>query len=218
MHYNGEAEFLGQQMKAARLPYTVFDVGANRGMWSREVVRLNPQVTLHGFEPDSSAYQALCSIQWPETFRFINSAVGGERANRAFHVFGSASVHNSLYPNAEHPLESIREVAVETLDDYCGGNGIERIDYLKIDVEGNELEVLRGATGLLGSDRIGLIQLEYGDKWIDARCLLKDLYDLASPYGLRLFKLVPRGKLLAMPGHYDYGLEDFRHSTVILRN
>jgi hypothetical protein len=61
-----------------------------------------------------------------------------------------------------------------------------------------------------------MTQLEYGDKWIDARAFLKDLYELIAPYGYRFSRLVPHGKMIAMPARYDYGVEDFRHSTIVL--
>jgi FkbM family methyltransferase len=217
MLYNGEVDFLRKQIAAARPPCTVFDVGANCGMWSREVVSVNPQVTLHGFEPDVSAYEVLCDGRWPTTVRFTNTAVGSERTTQQFHVFGSGNVHNSLYPNADHRTLAKREVAVETLDDYCRDNNIQLIDYLKIDVEGNELAVLRGAARLLREHQIRLVQLEYGDKWVDSRSLLKDLYEQSERFGYHLFKLVPYGKLIPMPPRYDYSIETFRHATIIFK-
>ncbi|MBK8024283.1 MAG: FkbM family methyltransferase [Chloroflexi bacterium] len=61
------------------------------------------------------------------------------------------------------------QVKVDTLDDYCARNAVESIDYLKIDVEGYEMEVMLGAESLLSSGQIGLIHFEYGDQWMNAR-------------------------------------------------
>ena len=54
------------------------------------------------------------------------------------------------------------EVAVQslTLDGYCSDNKVERIDYLKVDVQGAELQVLQGAEGLLSNRAIKYVLLE----------------------------------------------------------
>lgn len=216
MHYNGEADFLRYHLTNADPTFTLFDVGANTGHWSSHVLSINPNITLHAFEPDSAAFAALINAVKSPHATLNNLALGAESATRQFHIFGNASVHNSFYANAERQSTATLDVTVSTLDTYCADHAITRIDYLKIDVEGNELEVLRGASSMLQSNQIALIQLEYGDKWIDSRTFLRDLYDLMQPYPYRLSKLLPGGKLLPLARTYDYTLDQFRHSTLIL--
>jgi len=53
-------------------------------------------------------------------------------------------------------------VDLTTLDDYCDVNGVERINYLKIDTEGHDLEVLKGSVNMISERRIDLIEVEAG--------------------------------------------------------
>jgi hypothetical protein len=82
---------------------------------------------------------------------------------------------------------------------------------LKLDVEGSELDVLRGAVGLLSAHAIDVVQLEYGGCNIDARVLLKDLFAFMQERGYRMARLMPKG-LRAYP-RYDQRAEDFRHAN-----
>ena len=63
---------------------------------------------------------------------------------------------------APEEIVAQQPVAVQTLDAFCRDKAIESIDYLKIDAEGSDLDVLRGAEGLLSSGAIYLIECECG--------------------------------------------------------
>lgn len=88
-----------------------------------------------------------------------------------FDVAGSS--HASLHRrNLSHLGTSFAEstgVQVVRLADYCAQHDIDHIDFLKIDVEGDELNVLRGARELIDSRRILAIQLEMGGADVDSR-------------------------------------------------
>lgn len=56
-------------------------------------------------------------------------------------------------------------VASVTLDGYCARSLIEHLDYVKIDAEGNDMEVIAGAKGLLDRQAIDFMQFEYGGVW-----------------------------------------------------
>ena len=101
-------------------------------------------------------------------------------------MFGDGSGANSLYQRqgleggwglAAQSREEV--VRLETLDGCCQRAEIQAIDFIKIDVEGHELEVLRGTTDILAKGGIRFIQFEYGGCNMDARVLLKDLFDLS---------------------------------------
>ena len=59
-------------------------------------------------------------------------------------------------------------------------NGIEQINFLKVDVEGNEYKVFSGAQGMINQGRIKHIQLEFGGCNIDSRTFFRDFWDLLS--------------------------------------
>lgn len=80
-------------------------------------------------------------------------------------------------------------------------------------MEGSELDVLRGAAGMLGGDRIQRIQFEYGGTYIDARILLKDIFDLLVPLGFKIHKIYP--KALRPVERYDQRLETFQYQNLV---
>jgi hypothetical protein len=79
-------------------------------------------------------------------------------------------------------------VPVSTLDAFCGENGVERIDFLKIDAEGFDLQVLRGGRGLLSRERVAVVQCEVGlDPDNRDHCPYDAVRDELLGMGYRLF-------------------------------
>lgn len=213
-HFNGETEFLRKTIPSGYIDYVVFDVGANVGNWTLDALAINPALQIHCFEPVASTYETL-RVNVPTTVRCNKLALGAQVGTRVFHVYGNGSVHNSFYQHRQFRTSTVNNLSIDTVPNYCERENIAHIDFLKIDVEGAELEVLMGAQPLLAEREIDLIQLEYGSKWIDARVFLKDLYEFLEPYGYYIWKLIPGGKLQSVH-HYDYRLEQFRHATFVL--
>jgi hypothetical protein len=88
------------------------------------------------------------------------------------------------------PTELI-EVDVDAGDSYFSSKGLSKIDFLKIDVEGMEGNVLQGFSKTLSQGLIKIIQFEYGMVNISSHFLLKDFYDFLVPYGYRIGKIYP---------------------------
>ncbi len=86
----------------------------------------------------------------------------------------------------------IEDVKLDTVDNWIRGEGIQRIDILKIDVEGNELEVLRGAQETL-VDMVQVIQFEFGGTSIDAGTYFRDYWVFLREYGFRIGAITPLG-------------------------
>jgi len=83
----------------------------------------------------------------------------------------------------------IRETPIEviTLDEYCAANGVIRIDLLKIDTQGYDLEVLKGSTGLMSTKAIRLIYMEVTfSEMYEELPPLEQLYRLLGDHGFRL--------------------------------
>jgi len=109
-------------------------------------------------------------------------------------------------PNRKQNLSALRHWTIIASVLSC-----RPIDFLKVDVEGHELEVFKGATGMLSQSRIGHIQFEYGGCNIDARVLLKDLFDFFTPY--RYASINYPNDLRHVP-RYDQRLENFSISEL----
>jgi hypothetical protein len=80
--------------------------------------------------------------------------------------------------HAGRAFEFTERVTVNRLDGFCSLQGIPHIDLLKLDVEGHELSVLRGAGALLTTGAIDMIQFEFGRANVDARVFMKDFFEL----------------------------------------
>lgn len=153
---------------------TAFDVGANMGLYTLLMAKLVGQTGIvHSFEPEPDNFGRLgvnvalngcANVKARQTAVF--SASGRrplsvyERRLNAWHSLGAPALADPFRPGALATPVTTVEVETVALDDYCREEEVARIDVLKIDVEGAELDVLRGARGLLESGRIDLILFE----------------------------------------------------------
>jgi FkbM family methyltransferase len=199
---------------------TIFDVGANVGDWTAMALSFNPKMTAHCFEPCRPTFEILKArdLKGAILNEFGMSSAPGEKI---LHVFPGSSALNSLYRRSGlgigfglGPQSQDETVSVDTLDRYCERKAITVIDFLKVDVEGHELEVFKGAVTLLSEKRIRRIQFEYGGCHIDSRVLLKDFFEFLGHHGYVFHKLFPQE--LRRIDRYDQRLENFQYQNWVL--
>lgn len=173
----------------------VFDVGANVGAYAAAALdRLGPRVSLYCFEPSPAAFVRLSAAvaAHPEVrcfeFGFGNCE---ELATLYSNDPGSglASVYNRRLDHFGVTLSRLERVTLRTVDGFCRAEGISHIDFLKLDVEGNELRVLQGAKEMLSRSAIGAIQFEFGGCNIDSRTYFQDFFYLLHP-SFRLYRVL----------------------------
>jgi len=213
---NGELRFLRTHMPFCE---TVFDVGARQGDWTALALAMNPHAAVHCFEPAGIPYRGLLKRGFPDAVRCNNIGLSSVKGTRTLYLrVGSVYRRSGLVAHPPGAISSATETAgFDTLDNYCAEHAVRRIDFLKLDVEGHEMEVLRGGLGMLGSESIRRIQFEYGGCTIDARVLLKDFFDLFADRPYRFFKIVPRR--LEPIDEYDQRLENFQYKNfAVLHN
>jgi len=104
-------------------------------------------------------------------------------------------------------------VQTTSLDAYCEKRKIGYIDFLKIDTEGAEPLVLRGAQQLLEAQAIGAIQFEYGERYRNTATSLETVYRTLEQNGYKIFRIIPGG-LLACPT-WDPAMEVYRYSNYL---
>ena len=98
--------------------------------------------------------------------------------------------HHSLGDTSVSPTVEKIDVEVDTVDRYCASNGIERIDFLKIDVEGFEEDVLRGATTMLKRKSVGIVLFNWRQTILESigkNC--KDIIVFLLEHGYNVFTL-----------------------------
>jgi FkbM family methyltransferase len=82
---------------------------------------------------------------------------------------------------------------VKTGDWYVTHQNISSIDLLKIDTEGHEMAILEGFTHTFDSNRIRVVQFEYGTTWIPYQRFLHEAYAILGPAGFKIGRLYPNG-------------------------
>jgi len=110
-------------------------------------------------------------------------------------------------------MESVETINIQTLDTYCDENNITFINLLKVDVEGHELAVFKGAQKMLSEHRIGCIQFEYGGCNLDARVYLLDIWNYLTAFEYEIAKIYPNN--LKYLSNYDQTFETFRYSNYV---
>jgi FkbM family methyltransferase len=162
----------------------IFDIGANIGSMTMNFARMVPGGRVYAFEPTYYAFEKLqrnISLN-PELAKRVQAVqlfvsdrsgpVHNIEAYSSWKVDGSAQkthpLHGGMIRNAEG-------VSVITLDDFCIENQISRVDLIKIDTDGHELQVLTGARQTLGKYTPFLI-FEIGLYTLNARHIGFDKY------------------------------------------
>lgn len=144
----------------------IFDVGANIGQTAKKYSINFPKAKVYSFEPISASFYALKdNIATLNNVQSFNIALGSKKEMVEVILNSNpVSTCNSLNPSlrSENPSAEKEMVQVETLDDFIKNHKINSIDLLKIDTEGWELEVLKGAKKCISENRIKLILCEVG--------------------------------------------------------
>jgi FkbM family methyltransferase len=131
----------------------VFDVGANRGQTLQQLLRFAPKAQIYSFEPASETFALLeKSFTGRSNVHLLNLAVGASPDRMALQV-GADSELNTLVrrPSCEAASQM---VDVTTVDAIVAANGLSHVDLLKIDVQGWEMEVMRGAATLIANHNL----------------------------------------------------------------
>ncbi len=132
-------------------------MGANIGQSAKAYLKAFPEARIYSFEPVAATYQALVANmgqQSPDRFVAVNSALGAEIGEGRMDTRHGGS---DMFQLTEDGNESVE---ITTLDHFC--ENIPFIDFLKIDAEGHDLQVLKGADRMLREKRIGALQVEAG--------------------------------------------------------
>lgn len=173
--------------------WCIFDCGANEGQTLEEIHPLFPNATFHAFEP------------FPDTFRILQQNWSG-RDHLHLHplALGSSNTESPLYINPDSATNSLLsnapiqqsevqatvKIQQQTLESFASEQKIDRIDLLKMDCQGYELEILKGAAPLLSEKRIDVIYTEvlFAPLYKN-QAYFDDLCALLRKYGYQLLAL-----------------------------
>jgi len=106
-----------------------------------------------------------------------------------------ASLSKRNLKHINRSFEQSELVRTTTLDRYCEDIGILYIDLLKIDIEGHELDALKGARRMFSEKRVKLVSFEFGGCNIDSRTFFKDFWLFFEKYSFEILRITPSGYL-----------------------
>jgi FkbM family methyltransferase len=171
-HYRPAVDdpYLAQQQLLRSVPCrTIFDVGAFQGETASHYAELFPAAQIHAFEPFPPSYDGLVArFSSNSRFHLVNAAVSARSGDATFHVNGLPATNSLLpRPTSGHRYfppagETTQTITVPTisLDDYRAQHHIDVPEILKMDIQGNELQALRGAEKTLAAGGVALIYTE----------------------------------------------------------
>ena len=195
---SGEAYFLARLPRylAATGPLVIFDIGANVGDYAAQVKARHPTAELHAFEPHPATFAQLHRRAAAAGFTAHNLSLSDFEGTAAlYNRPGAESDHASLYreviTEVHHAAAVGVEVRVTTVDAFVAAHGVARVHLLKIDAEGSELSILRGAAHTLAAGRIEAVQFEFGEMNVISRSFVRDFAALLPEH--RLYRLLPDG-------------------------
>lgn len=206
VHNSGEQFALTYAHEQAPDARVMIDVGANIGDWSLAARGLWPNAAIHAFEPSAGSYRRLLQATENRGIKCVLAACGETEGKATLYAVPGLSELSSLHERdlSAHHMEmtETETVRVTRIDKYCAEKGLGRIDYLKVDAEGHDIAVLRGASGLIESGTVQFIQFEFGGCNIDSRTFLRDFIRLLEPR-YRISRMLSDGLQLVDYSEHD---------------
>ncbi|WP_421654538.1 FkbM family methyltransferase [Leptothermofonsia sp. ETS-13] len=176
---------------------TIFDVGANVGQSAKMYSKKLPHAQIYCFEPVHETFKELqAKFSESKNVHCFQLAFGSEEKQVEI-TLQKYSIENSLLnPSNNHSNIEISEsgvartemIQVTTIPDFCQKHDIKQIDFLKIDTEGYDLEVLKGTKSLLEDHKITYVQVEAGMNYNNKKHVpIQEFIQYLEPLGYVLF-------------------------------
>jgi FkbM family methyltransferase len=202
----------------------IFDVGANKGQSIERFLKIfGNNCTIHAFEPVEDEYSNLKKKYLNQDNIILNNfALGSANENKDLHIAvkTGASSFNKLQNttwlkqrseeykvDTENFINKIDSVTIKKIDLYCLEKSIQNIDILKIDTQGYEDEVLKGAQEMLNRNIINAIECEI---------VLDDVYDKRFSFSDLEKYLIPSLRICGIKTYNENLFQDISFFADIL--
>lgn len=147
----------------------IVDVGANKGDTVARFAETFPTADVWALEPHPDTFAGMAQrFAGSPRVRPRRLALSGRAGTSTMHSYTNAAI-NSLSPIAQGAeglidgsvvASAAVEVELQSLRQFCANEGLERIDILKLDTQGHELEILQGESEFLRSGKVRFILVE----------------------------------------------------------
>jgi len=184
---SGEQAFIESHFSTLKKG-VVLDIGANIGNYTKNILKISPDMQIYAFEPHPITYKKLTTSVVSKNFYPFNLAVGSKNSELQLYDYEDqdGSSHASMYKEVIeviHKGKAVKhDIKVVRMDNFLKGHSIDRIDLLKIDTEGNELDVLKGLGNCIPEGKIKAIHFEFNEMNVISRSFFKDFWDILPNY------------------------------------
>ena len=147
--------------RAGFRPKEIIDAGAFRGDWTRVARAVFPEARFLLIEPQSDCGEALREMVIPNgKVRLSQTLLGKEKGEVRFLVEGTNSriLAADWHPGPDARVESY---PVNALQDVVRREGFESPDFIKLDLQGHELQALAGAGDLFGNCEVFMVEVSW---------------------------------------------------------
>ena len=204
-YLNGEYALLD---KIAPLCNTFVDVGANVGEWTKYFLSLTDASGIL-YQPSAQSYSVLQTQLSRKAVTIHNFALSDEVGTLLFIEEPGCGQTSSAWETHSPSDIAPKQIKVSTLDnELLSINSF--IDFLKIDTEGYDFKVLKGAQALLAEKRIRFIQFEYNSNWICVGASLTQAIGYLKEFGYEIFLIRNSG---LHPFNYNLWGDFFHYSN-----
>jgi FkbM family methyltransferase len=179
----------------------LLDVGANMGCYAAYLRKLAPDATIYAFEPHPATFARMSAQVSSCGVRPVRQALSDEAGITQLFDFEArdGSTQASLSRAAVEIFDSGvvgHEVTSTTLDAFLDAEGIQEVTFLKVDTEGFDLKVLRGAARAIREKRIRLLQFEFIPANIATHATMRDFFEALPGYDI--YRICLNGELLPL--------------------
>ncbi|NLR80990.1 FkbM family methyltransferase [Chitinophaga eiseniae] len=216
---SGEKAFIKYLIARNKLQSgVIFDIGANVGHYSIMLRKHGITLPIFAFEPHPGTFRRLVSIADAYQITPVSKGAGETTGHAAIYDYSgqNGSEHASMYRDVITQLRKseVEEISIDltSIDEFAAANQVSKIALLKIDTEGHELQVLKGARRCIEKGMVDVIQMEFNEMNIISKTFFKDIVDLLPGYDF--YRLLPDG-LKALGKYHPIHYEIFSFQNIV---